>query len=104
MTSCPINWLSKKQVTVALSRAETEYIALDSAQQEAAWLRYLLWDLGENCTDPIPKKKKKKKTWEKTKGAIAMARNPTGHERRKHMDIRYYFVPELTYSKIIEST
>ena len=40
-----ISWLSHKQLTVALSTAETEYNALGSATQEAIWLNQLLTDL-----------------------------------------------------------
>ena len=36
-----VNWRSKKQMCVALSTAEAEYMALTSAAQEAIWLREL---------------------------------------------------------------
>ena len=41
---------------------------------------------------------------EDNQGAIAMAKNPIGHKRTKHIDIRYHFVRGLTHSKIIEVT
>ena len=33
-----VSWLSKKQATITLSTAETEYVALSAATQEAIWL------------------------------------------------------------------
>ena len=82
-----VSWLSKKQATVALSTAEAEYVALSAATQEAIWLRRLLTDVGEPLEDPIVIN-------EDNQGAIAMAKNPVGHARTKHIDIRYHFVRE----------
>ena len=45
MSGGAVSWLSQKQSTVALSTAESEYIALGSATQEAIWLRQLLVDM-----------------------------------------------------------
>ena len=36
-----VSWSSQKKLTVALSTAESEYIALHSATQGAIWLRQL---------------------------------------------------------------
>ena len=82
-----VSWLSKKQATVALSTAEAEYVALSAATQEAIWLRRLLTDVGESLEDPTVIN-------EDNQGAIAMAKNPVGHARTKHIDIRYHFVRE----------
>ena len=80
-----ICWLSQKQLTVAVSTAESEYIALSSAAQEAVWLQRLLVDLGEDCTQPLT-------IMEDNQGAIAMTNNPVQHRRTKNIDIRYHFV------------
>ncbi|XP_068692965.1 uncharacterized protein [Montipora capricornis] len=42
-----VSWLSKKQATVALSTAESEYVALSTATQDAIWLRRLLTNVGK---------------------------------------------------------
>ncbi len=39
-----ISWLSKKQVVIALSTAEAEYVALSAATHEAIWLKKLVSD------------------------------------------------------------
>ena len=82
-----VSWLSKKQATVALSTIEAEYVALSTATQEAIWLRRLLSDVGKPLEEPIVIN-------EDNQGAIAMAKNPVGHARNKHIDIRYHFVRE----------
>ena len=87
MAAGAVTWLSQKQSTVALSTAEAEYIALSSATQEVIWLRQLLTDIGENCTKPVT-------VWEDNQAAIGLTRNPIGHKRTKHIDIKYHFVRE----------
>jgi hypothetical protein len=42
----PVSWCAKKELTIALSTTEAEYVALSHAVQEAIWLRHLLKDLG----------------------------------------------------------
>ena len=85
MSGGAISWLSQKQSTVALSTAEAEYIALSSASQEAVWLQRLLADTGKNDTELIT-------IMEDNQGAIAIAKNPIGHKRTKHIDIRYQLI------------
>ena len=87
MSGGAISWLSQKQATVALSTAEAEYIALGSATQEAIWLRRLLSDLKVEVDTPTD-------ILEDNQGAIAIAKNPVGHKRTKHIDIRYHFIRE----------
>ena len=82
-----VSWLSKKQATVALSTAEAKYVALSTATQEAIWPRRLLADVSESLEGPIVIN-------EDNQGAIAMAENPVGHARTKHIDTRYHLVRE----------
>lgn len=89
-----VSWLSKKQVTVALSTAEAEYIALSQAAQEGIWLRRLLSDLGMEATSTV--------ILEDNQGAIAIAKNPVNHSRTKHIDIRYHYIRECVQNGQIE--
>lgn len=86
-----ISWLSKKQATVALSTAEAEYVALSCAAQETIWLRKLLMDIRATPDGPTV-------IMEDNQGAIAIAQNPVGHARTKHIDIRYHYVRECIQS------
>ena len=86
-TGSAISWISQKQSTVALSTAEAEYIALSSATQEVVWLRQLLTDIGVDYAKPVT-------VWEDNQAAIGLTRNPVGHKRTKHINIKYHFVRE----------
>ena len=87
MSGGAISWSSQKQATVALSTAEAEYVALGSATQEAIWLRRLMTDLNIRQTKPTTIR-------EDNQGAIAMTKNPVGHKRTKHIDIKHHFIRE----------
>lgn len=88
MSEGSISWLSQRQPTVALSTAEAEYIALCSVTQETVWLQKLMEDL------IIKSEPKPMIIYEDNQGAIAMAKNPVGHKRTKHIDIKFHFVRE----------
>lgn len=95
MSGGPVSWLSKKQAVVALSTSEAEYIALSLATQEAIWLRGLINSIGS--ADNLPTM-----MYEDNQGAIGLAKNPIGHSRTKHIDIRYHYVREAIQDRSIE--
>ena len=88
MTATPLQEMCFYWLRVALSTTEAEYVALSTATQEAIWLRRLLEDIGKPLDEP-------------SQGAIAMAKNPVGHARTKHIDIHYHFVREGVQDKAI---
>uniref|UniRef100_A0A2N9HY79 Reverse transcriptase Ty1/copia-type domain-containing protein n=1 Tax=Fagus sylvatica TaxID=28930 RepID=A0A2N9HY79_FAGSY len=49
-----ISWRSKKQSVVARSSTEAEYRALADTTAELLWLRWLLQDLGIDCSTAVP--------------------------------------------------
>ena len=93
MVGGAIIWLSKKQAIVSISTSEAEYIALSSVTQEAVWLRRLLTDLRVS-NEPMV-------LMEDNHGAIAIAMNPIGHARTKHIDIRYHYIREAVHDGMI---
>ena len=90
-----ISWKVKAQPTVALSSAEAEYMALSAAVQEAIYLRNLMKDLGFGMRRPTT-------IYQDNQACISMAKNPTNHQRRKHIDIRYHFINEAIENKQIQ--
>ena len=42
LLNCPVCWISKKQITVALSSVEAEYMALSDATKEVPYVFNLL--------------------------------------------------------------
>ena len=82
-----ISWKSRKQSSVALSTCEPEYISLSATCQEISYLVQLLKDVLDHDFQPAA-------LMNDNQGAIALVKNPTGHMRSKHIDIRYHYVRE----------
>lgn len=54
LASCPVSWFWKRQITVASSFTEAEYIATLEASSEVIWIRRLLEKLCQLEIYPIP--------------------------------------------------
>ena len=90
-----IIWMSRRQVTVALSTMESEYMALAEAAKEIKWLRLFLSELRYGSSS--------KSTTLNTdnQGALALAKNPVSHARSKHIDIRHHFIRDTIADKSV---
>uniref|UniRef100_A0A2N9J2F8 Integrase catalytic domain-containing protein n=1 Tax=Fagus sylvatica TaxID=28930 RepID=A0A2N9J2F8_FAGSY len=80
-----ISWRSKKQSVVARSSTEAEYRALADTTAELLWLRWLLQDLGIDCSTAVP-------IHCDNRSAIQIAHNDVFHKRTKHIEIDCHFV------------
>uniref|UniRef100_A0A2N9HJ90 Integrase catalytic domain-containing protein n=1 Tax=Fagus sylvatica TaxID=28930 RepID=A0A2N9HJ90_FAGSY len=80
-----ISWRSKKQSVVARSSTEAEYRALADTTAELLWLRWLLQDLGIDCSTAVP-------IHCDNRSAIQIAHNDVFHERTKHIEIDCHFI------------
>jgi hypothetical protein len=76
---------------VALSTTEAEYMATTHAGKEAVWLQILCSGIGLvhqavriDCD---------------SQSAIFLAKNPTYHSKKKHIDIQYHFVRDMVEEK-----
>src|ERR1700754_4486844 len=88
MSGAAISWKSRRQVTVAGSTVEVEYMAVGDATKEALWLRSLL--SGLSIIDPqFPTR-----ILVDNQGSIHLAKNPLVSDRSKHIDIRHHFICE----------
>jgi hypothetical protein len=92
-----VSWSSRKQRCVATSTTEAEYIALSEASNQGQWIRTLIRELQrtdlleESLATPI---------YSDNQGCIALAKDPVGHRRTKHIDVRYHYIRQLvTYGK-----
>nr|AAV31277.1 putative polyprotein [Oryza sativa Japonica Group] len=79
-----VSWSSKKQNSVALSTAETEYVSAGSCCAQLLWMKQTLLDYGISFT--------KTPLLCDNDGAIKIANNPVQHSRTKHIDIRHHFL------------
>jgi hypothetical protein len=81
-----VSWASKLQPTVAASTTEAEYMAAAHAAKEALWLKKLLICFGQGSQNvPI-------QMHADNQAALAIMKNPTSHQRAKHIDIQHHFV------------
>ena len=80
-----ISWRTVKQQCVSLSTAESEYVALAGATQEAVWLGQLLGDFQVKNTFPML-------MHEDNIAAISIASNPSHHPKTKHISIKFHYV------------
>ena len=86
----PISWRARKQPSVALSSCEAEYLALGEAAKEAKYLRQLLSEM-KLATPPTSLRCD-------NQGAMSLAKNPSHHQRTKHIDVRHHFIRDLITS------
>ena len=80
-----ISWRSKKQTVVARSNTEAKYRALAATIAELIWLRWLLQDLGVDCSTTT-------KLHCDNRSVIQIAHNDVFHDRTKHIEIDCHFI------------
>lgn len=79
-----ISWSAKRQMAVALSSCESEFMGQTQAIKEAIWLKNFLAQVhAERYKGPTATI-----LFCDNQGAMALARNPTFHGRSKHMGIQ----------------
>lgn len=85
-----ITWKSKKQATMAKFSTEEEYKTLVAVTSELMWITHLL--------TPFEVKVPSTMVLYGNKFSIQFAKNPTTHERLKHIDIDCHFIREHVQS------
>jgi len=82
-----ISWSSKKQVTVAGSSTEAEYVTTDHAMKEAMWLHTLLSLLSHPQPGPMLIQCD-------NMGGISLIKNPVFHMHTKHINVKHHYVQD----------
>jgi len=90
----PISWKSKKQASVSLSSAESEYRSMRKVTAELTWLVRVLADLSVSPSLHVP-------LHSDSQSAIHIARNPVFHERTKYVELDCHFVRQQFLSGLI---
>lgn len=80
-----VSWKSKKQETISLSSAETEYRSLRKVVGELVWLQRLFTELTIPATGPF-------QVFCDSRSALHITHNHVFHKRTKHIEIDYHFV------------
>jgi hypothetical protein len=90
-----ISWSSKKQHIVSLSTIEAEFMVAAACACQAVWMGRILEKLNhaqDGCTTLMCD----------NSSTIKLSRNPIMHGRSKHIDVRFYFLHDLTRDRVIE--
>jgi len=90
-----IFWQSKKQLLVAMSSIEIEYIVAATAPKELLWLQTLLTKLSYLVTLPSL-------LYYDNQSCIALTKNFKFHKCSKHIEIKYHFLRKKVESKFIK--
>ena len=78
-------WNSKKQLVVAHSTVEAEYIVAYVAAKQLIWLRKMLSDLDCNQQNPT-------ELFCDNTSAITISKNYVFHDKTKHIKIKFHVV------------
>ncbi|KAG8647463.1 hypothetical protein MANES_09G075219v8 [Manihot esculenta] len=89
-----VYWFSKKQISVALSIVDAEYIAAESYVAQIFWMKQQLNDYGIEV-DHIPIRCDNTST-------INLTKNPIQHSRTKHIKIKHHFIRDHVQNGDIE--
>ncbi|MBW0538332.1 hypothetical protein O181_078047 [Austropuccinia psidii MF-1] len=89
----PISWQSKRQVTVASSTCQAEYIAMSFASKECLWLSHLFLPVLGRI---IPK------IYSDNKAAISIADNTASRKQTQHLIREFNLINEYIVTKKIE--
>jgi hypothetical protein len=92
--STMVSWCSKKQISVVLSTAEAEYIALSVTVREAMWLRKLLEDLFDHEMDSTI-------IHCDNQSCVKLSENPMFHDKSKHIEIKYHYIKDMVQSNTV---
>ena len=78
--SIAVSWYNRKQIFVAFSSTESEYMGASQAACEAIWMRKILVDLFRSHLDPTV-------IHFDNLSCIKLSINPVFHDRSNHIDI-----------------
>ena len=93
LDDCLINWKASLQHVVALSTTEAEYTAAAEAVKEAIWLKGLISELGMS--------QKTIDVFCDSSSVIYLSKNPTHHEKTKHIDIKLHFIRNVVSMGVV---
>eukprot|EP00253_Pinus_taeda_P011168 PITA_11168 len=93
--SSMVSLMSRKQETVALSSAESEYVAACEVSREAVWLRKLLFDLFAGPLAPTP-------IHCDNTSYIRLSEDPLFHGKTKHINNKYHYIRKLVQDIVLK--
>ncbi|GJR75529.1 ribonuclease H-like domain-containing protein [Tanacetum coccineum] len=89
-----ISWQCKKQIVVANSTTEAEYVAATSCCGQVLWIQNQMLDYGYNFMNT--------KIFIDNESTIYIVKNPVFHSKTKHIKIRHRFIRDSNEKKLIQ--
>ncbi|CAJ2671557.1 unnamed protein product [Trifolium pratense] len=89
-----VAWQSRLQKCVALSTTKAEFIVITEACKELLWLKKFLQELGFVQDKYV--------LFVDSQSVIHLGKNPTFHNRSKHIDVRYHWIRDVLDAKLLE--
>jgi len=93
--SAMISWMSRKQTSIALSTAKTEYIAASIASREAIWIRKLLADIFDQDIETTV-------IHCDNQSCIKLSENPVFQDRSNHVEIKYHYIRDVVQRGVVK--
>lgn len=98
----PIFWRSKRQTVIALSSAESEYVALSACAKDVKWLRQLFWEICNQQPWRDEVKFVPTIIGIDSTAAISLATNQQVSARNKHISLKVHHVRELLARGVVQ--
>ncbi|GJU87988.1 putative ribonuclease H-like domain-containing protein [Tanacetum coccineum] len=89
-----ISWQCKKQIVVANSITEAEYVAASSCYGQVLWIQNQFLDYGYNFMHT--------KIYIDNESTICIVKNPVFHSKIKKIEIRHHFIRDSNEKKLIQ--
>lgn len=97
-----MHWKSQRQIVIALSQAESEYVSLSSCAKQVTWIRRIFLEI--NTRTPYHDGLIMPATvlYSDSTSAMSLARNEQVSARNKHIDIKMHHIKEMISRKVVE--
>ncbi|GJS87237.1 putative ribonuclease H-like domain-containing protein [Tanacetum coccineum] len=89
-----ISWQCKKQIVVANSTTEVEYVADANCYGQVLWIQNQMLDYGFNFMNT--------KIYIDNESTICIVKNPVFYSKTKHIEIRHHFIRDSYKKKLIQ--
>ncbi|GKC57106.1 putative ribonuclease H-like domain-containing protein [Tanacetum coccineum] len=89
-----ISWQCKKQIIVATSTTEAEYVAAANCHGQVLWIQNQMLDYGFNFMNI--------KIYIDNESTICIVKNPVFHSKTKHIEIGHHFIRDAYEKKLIK--
>ncbi len=95
-----VGWKSSKQISIALSSTETEYMSQTSAVINVMWARKLLTEM--RIDDTVSEKNQSTIIYADNQEAIKLVKNSIFQKRTKHIAVKYHYTKNLISQRAIK--